>query len=127
MNEMRTLIDETAARIFRDLCPKERVDEAENGSWPKELWQALEDSSLTIASVPEELGGGGGMVGDTMAILRQVGRHAAPLPLADTFLAGWVLSGSGLPVPEGPLTLAFSYDSTSPVIQRDGESGVYYP
>ena len=122
MNDVRTLIDETAARIFRDLCTKECVDEAEKGRWPEELWQTLEDSGLTTASVPEELGGGGGAIGDTMAILRQAGRHAAPIPLADTFLAGWVLSGSGLPVPKGPLTLAISHGAAGPEIQRDGET-----
>ena len=65
---------------------------------------------------------GGGAIGDTMAILRQAGRHAAPIPLADTFLAGWVLSGSGLPVPKGPLTLAISHGAAGPEIQRDGET-----
>ncbi len=122
MNEMRSLIDETAGRIFRDLCTKELVDEAENGTWPEHLWQTLEESGLTTASVPEELGGGGGAIGDTMTILRQAGRHAAPIPLADTFLAGWVLSGSGLPVPAGPLTLGISHGDASPEIQRESET-----
>ena len=122
MNEIRALIEETAGRIFRDLCTKELVDEAEKGVWPDELWQTLEEAGLTLASVPEELGGAGGAIGDTMAILRGAGRHAAPVPLADTFLAGWILSGSGLAVPSGPLTLAMSHGSEGLEIERDGET-----
>jgi len=124
MNETRALIDETAGRIFRDLCTKELVDEAEKGEWPAVLWDALEESGLTIASVPEKLGGGGSTIGDTMAILRQAGRYAAPVPLAETFLAGWVLSGSGLPVPGGVLTLAMPSAEEGLEIRRDGESWV---
>lgn len=122
MNEMRALIEETAGRIFRDLCTKDLVDEAEKGVWPSELWQTLEEAGLTVASVPEELGGSGGAIGDTMAILRRAGEHAAPLPLADTFLAGWVLSGSRLSVPSGPLTLAISGGGEGLEIERNGEN-----
>ncbi len=39
--------------------------------------------------------------------------HAAPIPLAETMLAGWLLAKAGLPVPAGPLTLA-------PVRRGDG-------
>ena len=106
MNELRALIDETAGKIFRDHCTKDLVDEAERGVWPAELWQTLEDAGLTRAAVPENLGGSGGTLADAMTVLRQAGRHAAPLPLAETFLAGWILSQAGCAVPEGPITIA---------------------
>lgn len=41
-----------------------------------------------------------------MAVLRAAGRRAVPLPLAETYLAGWALSRSGRNVPQGPLTVA---------------------
>jgi hypothetical protein len=51
--------------------------------------------------------GRGGSLSEAVAVLRLVGRHAAPVPLAETdLLAGWALSASGLPVPGGPLTAA---------------------
>jgi len=108
MNEMRAMIDETAEKIFRDLCTKDLVDAAEKGEWPEALWRALEDAGLTRAAVPEALGGSGGNIGDAMAVLRQAGRYAAPIPLAETIIAGWLLDQSETTVPDGPLTVAFS-------------------
>ncbi len=81
MNNMRWLVSESADRIFRDRCDKNCIDAAESGVWPEETWHTLEDAGLTVAAVPEEFGGAGGALGDTMAVLRQAGRHAAPLPL----------------------------------------------
>ena len=83
MNDMRQLIVDTADRIFRDLCTKQVVDAAEQGSWPAALWQTLEEAGLTRAAVPEDAGGAGGSLGDACAVLRQAGRHAAPVPLAE--------------------------------------------
>ena len=106
MNDMRTLIVDTANRIFRDHCAKQVVDEAEQGIWPAALWQTLEEAGLTRAAVPEDAGGAGGTLGDACAVLREAGRHAAPVPLAEGVLAGWLLSTAGLPVPDGPLAVA---------------------
>ena len=36
-------------------------------------------------------------------MLRLAGRHAVPLPLGETVIAGWLLAGAGLAVPGGPL------------------------
>ncbi len=53
------IIVDTATRIFQDLCEPNTVNEAERGEWPKGLWDALEESGLTLAWVPDELGGAG--------------------------------------------------------------------
>ncbi len=113
MNDLRVMIDETTEKIFRDLCNKELVDAAEKGVWPTELWNALEEAGLTRAAVPEALGGSGGSLGDAMAVLRQAGRYAAPLPLAETVIAGWLLEQAQCEVPDGPLTVAFSAEGES--------------
>ncbi len=106
MSETRALITDTAERIFQDLCDKNLVDAGEEGAWPEDLWRTLEETGLTVAAVAEEQGGGGGALGDAMAVLFEAGRHAAPLPLAETFLGGWALAGSGRDVPQGPITVA---------------------
>lgn len=103
---MRAMIEDTAERIFRDRCSKDLIDRAEQGVWPAELWQTLEEAGLPLAAVPAEFGGSAGALGDAMAVLRLAGHHAAPLPLAETFLAGWALAGSGQTVPAGPLSVA---------------------
>ena len=106
MNDVRRILVETATKVFRDLCPPETVNTAEQGVWPAELWGTLEQTGLTLVSIPEAAGGSGGSLGDALAVLRLAGRFAAPIPLAETYLAGWILAKSGQPVPAGPLTVA---------------------
>jgi acyl-CoA dehydrogenase len=100
------IIVDTATRIFRDLCEPATINDAEKGVWPKALWDALEEAGLTVAWVPEELGGAGAAMADGFAILRLTGRFAVPVPLAETLMAGWLLARAGIPVPGGPMTIA---------------------
>jgi acyl-CoA dehydrogenase len=100
------IIVDTATRILQDLCEPNTVNQAEQGEWPKALWDALEESGLTLTWVPDEFGGAGATLGDGFAVLRAAGRFAAPVPLAETLMAGWLLSQAGIAVPCGPLTIA---------------------
>ncbi|MBG53481.1 MAG: acyl-CoA dehydrogenase family protein [Alphaproteobacteria bacterium] len=105
MNEFRTLIGDTIERLLADHATKEVIQSAEEGVWPKALWQALEENGLTRLMASEANGGGGGTWGDAFVLLTAQGRHAAPVPLAETLVATWLLDGAGLPLPQGPLTL----------------------
>src|SRR3954454_13728118 len=100
------IIVDTATRIFQDLCGANTVNEAEQGVWPKALWAALEESGLTLTWVPDELGGAGAALADGFAVLRASGRVTAPVPLAETLMAGWPVTQAGISMPEGPLTIA---------------------
>src|SRR5262252_5359380 len=100
------IIVDTATRIFQDLCEPNTVNEAEKGVWPKVLWDALEESGLPLTWVSEELGGAGAELSDGFDVLRVTGRFAAPVPLAETLMAGWLLAQAGISVPSGPLTIA---------------------
>src|SRR5207248_11654493 len=51
---------------------------------------------------------------------RGAGRHTAPVPLAETIIAGALLSRAGLEVPLGPLTLAPVRRSESLTLARKG-------
>jgi acyl-CoA dehydrogenase len=107
MNEISdNIIVDTATRIFQDLCEPATVNDAEKGVWPKALWDALEESGLTVAWISEDLGGAGATMGDGFAVLRAAGRFTAPVPLAETLMAGWLLAQAGIAVPGGPLTIA---------------------
>ena len=100
------IIVDTATRIFGDLCEPQTVNAAEEGRWPEELWNALEESGLTLTWVPDTLGGAGAEMIDGFAVLRVAGRFAAPVPLAETLMAGWLLSQAGISAPAGPMTVA---------------------
>jgi len=100
------IVAETAARIFADLADPQTVNQAGNGAWKEPLWQALEDAGLPLAWVPEELGGSGAGLADGFAILGVAGRYAPAVPLAETLLAGWLLTRAELQAPAGPMTVA---------------------
>ena len=70
------------------------------------LWDALEESGLTLTWVPDTLGGAGAELLDGFAVLRAAGRANAPVPLAETLMAGWLLAQAGIEAPAGPMTIA---------------------
>jgi acyl-CoA dehydrogenase len=100
------LLVQTADALLGELCTHEAVQEAERAGWAPAAWKAVAEMGLPWIGVPEEAGGHGGTLTDALAVLRVAGRHALPLPLAETgLLGGWLLASAGLPVPEGPLTV----------------------
>ena len=113
------LIVDTTTRMLMELCGPEVVTAAEDGTWPRPLWEALEESALTRAWIPEALGGPGTSLADGFGIARIAGAQAVPAPLAETLLAGWLASDAGLEAPEGPLTVA-PVDAASSV-RLDGD------
>ena len=114
------IIVDTATRIFADLCEPATINAAEEGRWPEQLWSALEESGLPLTWVPDALGGAGAEIGDGFAVLRVAGRFAAPVPVAETLMAGWLLAQAGIEVPAGPMTLAPIYEDGNIVIDGDG-------
>ncbi len=112
MSELQSDLIRTVDRVLDDHCSKAVREAAEAGEWPSDLWQALEAVGLTRCALPEGAGGFGLEFTDAMLVLRRCAYHAAPVPLAETALAGRLLTSVGLEVPDGPLTVA-------PVVQGD--------
>ena len=98
------IVAETATRIFRDFCDPQSVSKAADDSWQTPAWDALEGAGLTLAWVPAELGGAGADTADGFVVLREAGRVAASLPVAETLLAGWLLAQAGISSPPGALS-----------------------
>ncbi len=107
------MLRETADRLFQAHCDTATQRSADLGTWPAALWAAVEEAGLLRSLVPEAAGGFGVAVADALSLLRVAGAHAVPLPLAETMLAGWLLAGANLAIPDGPMTVG-------PV--RDGEA-----
>jgi acyl-CoA dehydrogenase len=101
--ESEGLIAETTRRILGDLADPQTVNKAGDG-WKAPAWAALEEAGLTLAWVPENLGGAGAELADGFAVLRQAGRFAAALPIAETLLAGWLLTRAGIAAPKGAMS-----------------------
>ena len=106
MSDTDTLIIDTTARIFQELADPQAVIAAVDDSWKTALWNALEEAGLTLAWVHEDHGGAGAAISDGFDILYVAGRHAVPVPLAETLLGGWLMARGGLQVPPGPMTVA---------------------
>ena len=106
MSDSSNIVVETAQRILQDHCNAAVINKAETGEWPAALWDRLEEAGLAVTWVPEELGGAGAEVTDGFGVLRKAGEFAAPLPLAETLMAGFLLAQGRIAVPPGPLTLA---------------------
>ena len=117
------LVIDTTVRLLDELCGPEVVSAAEDGAWPGALWEALEESALTRAWIPEVFGGPGTSLADGFAIARAAGAYAVPAPLAETLLGGWLASEAGLEPPEGPLTVAPVDAASSVALEGDALYG----
>ena len=117
---MGSLLADTVTRLFTDLVTKDAIESAEKGVWPEKLWRALEEGGLTLPLVADSAGGAGLSWLDAHVMVRAAGRHTAPVPLAETIVAGALLSRAGLDVPLGPLTLAPVRRSETLTLARSG-------
>jgi acyl-CoA dehydrogenase len=112
-------IAETTRRILTDLADPQAINKAGDG-WKAPAWSALEQAGLTLAWVPEDLGGSGADLADGFAVLREAGRFALAVPLAETLLAGWLLARAGIPVPNGAMTCAPARDGDRVTLAANG-------
>ncbi len=120
MSETDNIIVDTTTRIFQDLCDPQTVNNAGDDSWRAPLWNALEESGLTVAWVPDTLGGAGIELADAFEILRVSGQFAVPVPLGETLLAGWLLGAAEMEVPMGAMTVAPTREADTIQLGADG-------
>ena len=120
MSETRALIHEAAERLFEKHCGADTLRRADAGEFPQALWRALTQAGYDAALVPESAGGAGLEMPDALSLLICAGRHSLAAPLAETMLAGWLLSTAGIAMPEGPLTVAPVREGDALAAQRDG-------
>jgi acyl-CoA dehydrogenase len=113
MSDLREMFCESARRIF-----SVHSQAAHDGSWPRELWQALEEAGFTQALMHEDDGGAGLSWADTFSLLMVAGEYAAPVPLAESMIVNWLLSRAGVDTPEGVISLAPVVVTDMPMLTR---------
>ena len=101
-DETARLIEQTADDLFAAESEAARATLAE-GAWPERLWQTFAETGLAQAALPEEAGGAGLAAG--LAVMRAAGRHAAPIPVAETMVGALLCHAAGIKTPDGPLTV----------------------
>ena len=117
---MSDQLADSAERLFGGHIDKALLQGADEGTFPQALWEEVAAAGFTAALLPEEAGGFGATVTEAMRILQVSAAFNAPLPLAETMLAGWLLAKAGLPVPVGILTLAPVRKADILTLTRDG-------
>jgi len=118
-DETRMLL-ESMDRLFLDKCTKQVVDAAEQGTFPAGLWQAVSETGVPLAALPESAGGADAEWSDLYYVLRVAGRFAAPIPLAETMLAGWIAAAAGLELTDTPMTVGPVRTDDKLALERDG-------
>ena len=104
VEEAENIVAQTAERIFSDLADAQTINRDKKGGWKAPLWRALNEAGLPLSWVAEEHGGSGASLAEGFAVLGAAGRFAIGVPLAETMLAGWLLSQAGIASPDGEMT-----------------------
>jgi acyl-CoA dehydrogenase len=126
LSDIGTMLADTAERLF---AAHAEALQHTGAAWPEAAWAAIEESGLPLALVPEAHGGFGLPPREALALIRQTGRHALPLPLAETIVANAALAAASLPLAEGPAALvpdtageriAWGCAAKTFVVERDG-------
>lgn len=120
MSEVENIVAQTAERIFADLADAQTINRDKKGGWKAPLWQALTEAGLPLSWVPEDCGGSGASLAEGFGVLSAAGRFALGVPLAETMLAGWLLSQAKIASPEGEMTVAPSGPKDRVTLGADG-------
>ena len=118
-DETRMLL-ESMTRLFEDKSTKPVIDRAETGIFADDLWRAVAETGVPLAALSESAGGADAEWSDLFAVLRIAGRFSAPIPLAETMLAGWIASAAGLELSDGPMTVGPVRGGDRLTLDRDG-------
>jgi alkylation response protein AidB-like acyl-CoA dehydrogenase len=94
-----------AQRVIAGEATEPRLRASRAGSLP-DGWAALADAGLPLALAAEAAGGLGLAAETVLAIAAAHGAAGAPWPLAESIAANALLGLAGLPLAEGPATLA---------------------
>lgn len=119
MNAGTGILIDASRRLFGDLCTTAALIRAEQ-AWPADMWKQVAAAGYPAALVPETQGGIGLSFGEGLAILRSAGEFGLPLPLAETMIAGHVLTEARLEVPQGPLAFAVVTDGSELSLRKSG-------
>ena len=120
MAESENIVAETAEKIFSDLADAQTINHDKKSAWKAPLWQALTGAGLPLSWVSEDCGGSGASMAEGFSVLSAAGRFAIAVPLAETMLAGWLLSQAKIPSPEGGMTVAPASPKDRIALNPDG-------
>jgi acyl-CoA dehydrogenase len=102
MSETRTILEDSAAKLFAGFEEPAVLRRVEAGDWPNDIWARIAGLGLQQIFA----GASDDPWRDACVVLKACGRQVVPAPLAETLMAGALLAEAGLEPMEGALTLA---------------------
>ncbi|MCM8731609.1 acyl-CoA dehydrogenase family protein [Hephaestia sp. GCM10023244] len=104
LSDTGALLAEMTERFLAEQVDDRVMRAARAGTWPQRAWDAACAQGLPLALVQGEQGFDIPL-DEGLALIRMLGRHAVPLPLAETMIANALLARAGLGTAEGPVAL----------------------
>jgi acyl-CoA dehydrogenase len=120
VSESENIVVGTAEKIFADLADVQEINHDKKGEWKAPLWKALSEAGLPRSWVGEDLGGSSANLADGFGVIGAAGRFAIAVPLAETMLAGWLLTQAKISSPEGEMTVAPASPKDRITLNADG-------
>lgn len=103
-------------RMLEAACTPAQVRAVEEGASVAPLWNELVQSGFLDALVPEDAGGAGLSLGEVEPLLQALGRHAVPVPVAETMVARRLLAAASQAWPDGPVAFAVARPGQAVVV-----------
>jgi acyl-CoA dehydrogenase len=100
------ILTDSFEALISEQCDLARVRRIEAGESAVSLWSQLHESGFIDALVPSDRGGAGLALRDIAGLILACGRHALPVPLAQSMFARAALAEAGIDPPIGAITLA---------------------
>ena len=102
MTELRTILEESVARVFDENIDNDFLSQVEESGWPEELWNTIGELGVPKVLVSVDRGGMGGSWADTYVVIRRCGYACIPLPVPEIILAAWFAEHAAIELPGGP-------------------------
>ena len=101
--DIRSLVVDSATRIFRDFCDPQTINSARDLSWKEPLWRELTENGLALSWVPEENGGAGVGVGKGLGHRQHKNNSLLILKKPASNMSEFQLPGMNVPSPQHPI------------------------
>lgn len=107
---MQDMFSDAMEQLLKDRCAPSRIRRIEESGSAEELWREVLASGFADALVPEAGGGAGLSLAEVFPIVFVSGRHALPLPFAQTMAVRGVCGATSMPCPDGAIAIASEVD-----------------
>jgi alkylation response protein AidB-like acyl-CoA dehydrogenase len=92
LSDEQVALQDSFRAFFEKTVPSSRVRSAEPHGFDEALWDELSQQAVVPMTLPESAGGDGAGLVETVLVVEEAGRRAAPVPIADVLAAARALA-----------------------------------